>query len=612
MPARSIAQRRLPNLPVSAVVALVAIGSYATSAGHDFVYDDVHIIVGNDQLKSLANIGEIVAGSWWPDALYRPATQLSFAIDWAISGGDPRFFHVVNIVLHAVVSVLVLIFGRTLLMPLGATVAALVFAVHPVHVEAVANVVGRAEIMAALFTLTAALLYKLDGDLAARGVSSGRRWHYSFGTLAALALAFGSKESALAAPGVLLIVDWLQARRARTAFTERVRRHWVLLAGSLVLAFEWITLRTLILGGVAGDHPGPGVFMHDFFDRALVMAPVVVEWVRLLIFPAHLSADYSPNYLSGEPAITARGVAGLIILVAGFVVALKAARAKPEVTFCLAWLGGTLLIIANLVVPSGILLSERSLYLPSVGFAFLVGWVAAALVVKHRKVVIGVVALVVAAGVGHTVNRIPVWKNASVFFPQLVRDAPGSFRSMWVAGALAYESGNRVTGERLMRQAIVTYPLFSNTWHDLASYFEEDERWLEAAQFYAAAYRIDSARLYDAVSSISNFVKAGELDSAAALVAAAIEQHGYDYRLLILQGDIALANGDPMRAMTWRRQVTWRFPEAWQYWYLTADAAVTAEYCPEATRSLARARNLNRDFADVLDVAGRLETLRCS
>jgi predicted fused transcriptional regulator/phosphomethylpyrimidine kinase len=67
-----------------------------------------------------------------------------------------------------------------------------------------------------------------------------------------------------------------------------------------------------------------------------------------------------------------------------------------------------------------------------------------------------------------------------------------------------------------------------------------------------------------------------------------------------------------MRAMTWRRQVTWSFPEAWQYWYLTADAAVAAEYCPEATRSLARARNLNRDFADVLDVEGRLEALWCS
>ena len=163
-----------------------------------------------------------------------------------------------------------------------------------------------------------------------------------------------------------------------------------------------------------------------------------------------------------------------------------------------------------------------------------------------------------------------------------------------------------------MRQAIVTYPLFSNTWHDLASNFEEDERWLEAAQFYGAAFRIDSTRLTDAVRSIANFVKAEVLDSAETVANAAIAKHGLDYRLLILKGEIAAERGQHLRAMTWRRQVTWSFPEVWQYWYLTADAAVAAEYCPEATRSLARARNLNRDFTDVLDVESRLETLRCS
>ncbi len=597
---------------IGAVVALVAAGAFATSVGHDFVYDDVHMIVASTQLHSMSNMGSVVTGSWWFGELYRPVTQLSFAVDWRIGDGDPRYFHVVNIFLHAIAATLVFLLCRAVLNGFAAVTAGLVFAIHPVHVEAVANVVGRAEVLATIFILAVTLLYKVDGDLASRSPSSPVRWVTSFGVLLLLVLAFGSKETGLAAPGLLLIVDWIQARRTGVAPSERIRGHLTLLLASFALAVEWMLLRSFILGDFAGVHPGPGIFTHDFVDRVIVMAPVVVEWLRLMVFPLRLSADYSPNFLSGEPELSAKALIGAAILLSLVVAAVRARIRAPEVTFGLLWLGGTLLVTSNILVPSGLLLAERSLYLPSVGFVLVVGWVAGRLAVKNRNVSVALVALFVAAGLARTVHRVPVWKNATTFFPQLVRDAPGSFRGLWVAGALAYQTDDRQTGEQLMRSAIATYPLFPNVWSDLASHLEEDERWLEAAQFYAAAYRIDSARLYDAVSSIANFVKAGELDSAAALVAAAIEQHGYDYRLLILQGDIALANGDPMRAMTWRRQVTWSFPEVWQYWYLTADAAVAAGYCPEATRSLARARNLNRDVADVLDVASRLETLRCS
>ncbi len=597
---------------IGAVVALVAAGAFATSVGHDFVYDDVHMIVASTQLHSLSNMGAVVTGSWWFGELYRPVTQLSFAVDWRISDADPRYFHVVNILLHAITATLVFLLSRAVLNGFAAAAAGLLFAVHPVHVEAVANVVGRAEVLATLFVLAAALLYKVDGDLASRTPSSPVRWVTSLGVLLLLVLAFGSKETALAAPGLLLIVDWIQARGTGVAPSERIQGHLTLLLASFALAVEWMLLRSFILGDFTGVHPGPGVFTHDFVDRVIVMAPVVVEWLRLMVFPLHLSADYSPNFLSGVPELSAKALVGAAILLSLVVAGVRARIRAPEVTFGLLWLGGTLLVTSNILVPSGLLLAERSLYLPSVGFVLVAGWVFGRLAVKNRNVSAALVALVVAAGLARTVHRVPVWKNATTFFPQLVRDAPGSFRGMWVAGAIAYQTDDRQIGEQLMRSAIATYPLFPNVWSDLASHFEEDERWLEAAQFYGAAFRIDSTRLTDAVRSIANFVKAEVLDSAETVANAAIATHGLDYRLLILKGEIAAERGQHLRAMTWRRQVTWSFPEVWQYWYLTADAAVAAEYCPEATRSLARARNLNRDFTDVLDVESRLETLRCS
>lgn len=600
-----------PAVGIGVIVGLVAVGAFATSAGHEFVYDDVHIIVGNTQLHSVRNFASIVTDSWWPDALYRPVTQLSLALDWSVSNGDPRYFHLVNVFLHAVTSVLVLVLCGTVLPRVGAVAAALIFAVHPVHVEAVSYVVGRADVMATLFVVSAALLYRIDGSLAVRATTNLIRWLTSFGVLACLLLAFGSKESALGAPALLLVVDWVEARRSGVAVTSRVRSHATLLIATFVVAAEWMLLRSLILGDFAGDHPGPGVFTLGFVDRVTVMTPVVFEWARLLLFPLHLSADYSPNFLSGEPELSLKLLLGVVILLLAFIGGVRASRRFPEVTFGLLWMGGSLLVISNVLVPSGVLLAERSMYLPSVGFVIVVGWLVTQASARRLRASVAVVALVVGAGLARSLHRIPVWKNASVFFPQLVRDAPGSFRGIWVAGALAYDAGDRERGEQLMRQAIGTYPLFSNAWSDLASYFEQDERWLEAGQFYAASFRIDPTRLDDAVNSVSNFIRASEPDSAELVANAAVDLHGRDHRIVVLLAEIASMRGTHLKAMTLRRQLTWRFPGVWQYWYLTADAAAHAGYCPEALRSMERAAQLHPGLNDTLRIERRIADLQC-
>lgn len=596
-----------PFPPVLAPL-LLAFGSYVTSLKNEFVYDDVHIIVDNDVLHSLGNIREIITGSWWPDALYRPVTQLTFALDWVIGDGNPAYFHFGNVVLHILCTLLVYRLARRMLPVVGCVVAASLFAVHPVHVEAVANVVGRAEVLATLLVLGTALLYLIDGDLAASGNARGRRLAATGGVLGLSLLAYGSKESALALPGILLMLDWLTARQKNLRFDDVVLRHWMLLVGTLVLALEWMVIRWIVLGDLAGDHPGPGVFGEDFFGRLRAMAPVVLEWIRLLIFPLHLSADYSPDYLPqgwGWRAVT--GVTSVIALV---VIAVRSSAKQPLVTFGLAWLGGTLLIVSNLIVPSGVLLAERSLYLPSVGFC----WLAAFLLMKienRKAVVFGGIAVVVGLGLARTVERVSVWQSATTFFPRLVVDARGSFRSYWVAGHIAYQRGDRQAGETLMRRAIDIYPVFPNLWSDLAIEFEREERWSEAGDFFAAAYRIDTDRLQDAVNAIENYVRGGELDQAESLAHSARWAGSSDFRLLILLADVALARGLPLRAMTYRRQVAFRFPGVWQYWYLTAEAASLAGYCPEAERSLRRVREIIPEFEDELGVVRTYDSLGC-
>jgi hypothetical protein len=575
--------------------ALLALGAYATSVGHDFVYDDVQVIVDNPLFQSIANWRAIIAAPWWGPELYRPVTALTIALDWSLSGGEPWLFHLGNILMHVVTTALVFILARLWLPTFGATVAAVLFAVHPVHVEAVANVVGRAEVLAALFAVAAALAYHADGELARTGDRSWRRWLASFGTLALLALALGSKEIAFATPGIFLIVDWLDAKQTGERPTVRFKRHWVLWVGAVALTAAFLWQRSLVVGGLAGVHAAPGIEGEGMGVRVLVMAPVFLEYARLLLFPLRLSADYSPNFLEPVAQLTWRGATGLATVLLAVLVAIRARNDAPVVTFGLAFIGGTLLVVSNIIVPSGVLLAERSMYLPSVGLVIVLGWAATALAARHRIAAVAVVALLVGLGMVRTVTRVPVWKKRGGFFVQLVHDAPGSYRSFWVASALAFGAGNPERGEDLMQRALEIHPAFPNLWEFVALRYREQERWLESGAAFAAEFRLDSTRIEAAADAIVDFVRAGALDSAAVVAEGAKTVDPHDYRLKIALSDLALKSGRPLEAMTWRRQVARQFPRVWQYWFITAMAALEAGYCPEVTRSLDRLEALELD-----------------
>ena len=361
-------RRRLPAV----VVALAAAAVYARTAGFQFVYDDVPIILENDRLHAVSRWPELLTSPWWPRGLYRPFTSLTLAVDWLIGGGSPVPFHVFNLLAHVGASLLVLVLAGTLMSPPAALAAALVFAVHPIHVEAVASVVGRAEVLATLFALAAALLYRAHGR-ADLGPGQSRA-ALAAAVIAALLLALASKESAFATPALLLLMDWAGAREEGVPPATRFRRHAGLWGATVVLTAAWLLLRARILGGLAGDYPAPGLGGTTPWQRLLIMLPLVPEYVRLFLFPARLSSDYSPNFVPASPVFTARSLLGLGVLAGVVGLAIAGRRRAVPVTFGIAWIGAALLVIGNVLVPSGVLVAERTLYLASVGACLALGW----------------------------------------------------------------------------------------------------------------------------------------------------------------------------------------------------------------------------------------------
>ena len=128
-------------LPLLAVAAAVAVG--AASLGNGFAYDDVPLIVENARVTTLLPPWEYFGLPYWPNGgLYRPLTACLTALLWKVGGGAPWIFHAANVTLHSLATGLVYLLARRVLMAPWAAFAALLFAVHPVHVEAVANAVG--------------------------------------------------------------------------------------------------------------------------------------------------------------------------------------------------------------------------------------------------------------------------------------------------------------------------------------------------------------------------------------------------------------------------------------------------------------------------------------
>ena len=281
------------------------------------------------------------------------------------------------------------------------------------------------------------------------------------------------------------------------------------------------------------------------------------------------------------------------------------------ITLGLAWIGGTLLVVSNLIVPTGVLVAERTLYLPSVGAVLVVGWFVAWTEASWHRVGIALTAVLVATGLTGALLRLPTWRDNSHFFPQLVRDAPGSYRSYLVAGALAYDAGDRPRGEVLLRRALLVYSLHPLVWETLAYRFEEDRRWDEAARHFRAAFLLDSLRFEAGARAAVSFVRAGMLDSADAVTARMARVNPQDFRYQAARAEVAAARGRLLEAMTWRRRVAWQFPGVWQYWFLTADGAAAAGYCWEAQRSFRRVRELAPDLDQLEALASRVRAAGC-
>lgn len=448
-----------PYIAALAVVA-VAVAASVLCLANQFTLDDAGLILGTERLHGLARWKEILTSPYWPPPyaqdLYRPLTSLMLALQYQLGGGDPGLFRVVSVLLYAGASLAVLHLAWRLLSPALALATALLFAAHPVHVEATVLAVAQGELVLALLGAVMVARY-LDRRRSAAGTLSPGDWLLLGGLYLIACL---TKEQGLLLPALLLAAELCLV--AAPSWSDRIRRTWPGYAGFAVLGGIVLFIRGLVLRGKPFlAAPAEALVGVPLEGRALTMLQVVPEWLRLLVWPAHLRSDYSPAEFVASTGWGVAEISGLILVIGAVALAWIARRRAPAVSFGLAWCAITLFPVSNLIVPTGILLAERTLFSPSIGFLLAAGGAIQWLYARRRPaprllwpaLLVAGLALV-ALGTVRSAARQKVFRNQATLNVASARDAPKSARVQQALAETLFDQGNRAEAVAAYRRAI--------------------------------------------------------------------------------------------------------------------------------------------------------------
>ena len=540
---------RLSRWGPSVLIALAAIAVYANSVANGFALDDEFIVRLNTRVHDVTNLGAIWLRPYWPAygtelGLWRPLAIYGYAVQWAIAPDAPWFFHTVNVLMHATASVLAFhLLRRVTGSVAGALVGGLLFAVHPVHTEVVANVVGQAELIAAITTFTACLVHVSRPE----GTDVG--WGRRIALVILFLLGVLAKESAIVLPALLVALDLAQGRvRVRAADAWRYTRSMGMpIFLFCAAAVAYFAVRIDVLGSIGGIDAAPSLPFLREEHRVLVAFRAWLEYVRLLVLPIDLANDYSPGVILPVEGWTPMVAVGAVTFLATAILA-AATPWFPKHGLPAAWLLITALPTSNLLMPIGVVVAERLLYTPSLCVSLIAAWLTVAVAdarvpARSRRLAAGFAVVVLVLMSVRTFIRNPDWDSTFSIFGALVRDYPESYRAQWHNASRMFSVGQYETGEEYMQLANRIWPndpallnelgflAIGRMSYDSAAIHLERSRsftpWLPRTQVLLAQAYVGAGRYEDAITTAKDAIGVGASpDLVFPLLAQAYEATG--------------------------------------------------------------------------------------
>ncbi|KAG7329537.1 hypothetical protein KOW79_007711 [Hemibagrus wyckioides] len=379
------------------LLAVLVMGCYWNSLLCGFVFDDVSAILDNKDLRPSTPIQNLFLNDFWGTPMseershksYRPLTVLTFRLNYLLSELSPASYHLFNVVLHVAVCVLFLRFCRLLMDRTTSLVATLLFAVHPIHTEAVTGVVGRAELLSSIFLLAAFLAYTKS-----KGPDRSIVWTPIVLTVLLVAVATLCKEQGITVIGIccvyevfvaqgftlpLLMEMVLQVVRGKDMFPYAVLQTLLKLMVLVISTLLLVIVRVQVIQSqlpvfTRFDNPAA---VSSTPARQLTFNYLLPVNAWLLLNPSELCCDWTMGTIPlVESLLDPRNLATLAFYVLLGLLAYHSLRhahsSAKTVLMALSLLVLPFIPASNLFFPVGFVVAERVLYVPSMGFCVLV------------------------------------------------------------------------------------------------------------------------------------------------------------------------------------------------------------------------------------------------
>ena len=450
------------------LTGIVVIALYYPTTDYDFVLDDKMVITENNFVKKgTAGIPEIFGSDTMtgylgeqPDLLaggrYRPLSLIVFAVVYEFAGLDIYWYHLLNILFYLLACIVLYLLLRQLFYPEGIPdhfgklfllASTLLFAMHPVHTEAVANVKGMDEVLALLFGSAAFLLAFLGYDKGKKG--------FLFTGLLLYLLALLSKESTLPLVVAIPLAFWF----FRKTNVRTVLNHFFLLAIPVVV---YLVIRVQALGFLLNSEVNvTGIMNEPYFgasagEKAGTVFYTLLLYLKLLVFPHPLTHDYYPYHIPLLGLSHPLAIFSFLVLAGLLAIAIRGIKTRSNTAYSIWYFFISISIVSNVVINVGTFMNERFLFIPSVAMPLLL--IAVAKKVRGRKnFQVGTLAVMLLLAGGFTwksASRIPDWQNAGTLNKAAIKVSYNSARANCFYAVSLYDTILQAKNSELKRNLI--------------------------------------------------------------------------------------------------------------------------------------------------------------
>lgn len=527
-PVIKIANKKTLRL-IALCCAFLAFVIYANTLGHDYTVDDGTVIENNKiTKKGISAIPEIFSTSYragfWDrnEGLYRPLSVAMFAIEWDLAPKNPWPGHLMNVILFALTVYLLFMLLASIFKEYSLFVpifASILFAIHPIHTEVVANIKSRDEILCLLFViLTLKWLYDY---LQNKNIS------LLIVSLIAFFMAYLSKESAITIVGVIPFFIWFFSKASLSQNIKTSSLYFGVTGLYLLLRFQ-------ILGEMRGSAEiqlinnsilGASSGMEQFGTAMAIMG----KYLYLLIIPHPLVFDYSYNQIPVVSIASAGALVSLLIYGALAFYAVKGIVKKDAIAFGILFFAITVSLVSNVLFLIESTMAERFIYMPSLGFCIAIAvlisrtfkmgdvqdWGTLKSQFISKPLLMGLTIILLAGYSVKTIARNSDWENNLKLLAADVKSSPNSARIRYAYGsALLIEKGLKEENLNVkngyldrsiaeLQKGVAILPSYGEAWYHLGLAYKE------RGNAAAAVPAFEQARSYKDFKEADFYISSG-------------------------------------------------------------------------------------------------------